>query len=135
MKEEAAQHAGAIMTGECENIWEDLLQDAEKKQLKPLYTGTPANLSKVNSYPKDLINAEQYNGFWSVLVSRGCRHKCSFCLVPEMLGNLRYRPVEQVVEEIRQMDTDWVELHSGNLTDNREYALELFKALEPLNIK
>ena len=102
MKEEAAQHADAIITGEYENIWETLLQDAESKQLKPLYVGTPADLSTVNSYPKHLITAKQYDGMWSVLVSRGCRHKCSFCLVPEMLGNMRYRPVEQVVEEIRQ---------------------------------
>ncbi|WP_062260470.1 B12-binding domain-containing radical SAM protein [Endozoicomonas arenosclerae] len=134
MKNEAAQYADAVLTGESENVWLEILADAEKRQLKPLYQGTQVDLATINPYPTDLIHHSDYDGIWSVLVSRGCRHKCSFCLVPGMLGNTRYRPVQDIVDEISQLDTDWLELHADNLTDNREYALQLFKALEPLEI-
>ncbi|WP_461538379.1 B12-binding domain-containing radical SAM protein [Spongorhabdus nitratireducens] len=134
MPEEAAKHSDAVMTGECENIWQELLADAESKQLKPFYKGTSADLDHVAPYPVDLIPHQIYDGFWSVLVSRGCRHKCSFCLVPGMLGKTRYRPIPAIIEEIKNLKTNWLELHADNLTDDRDYALALFKALEPLNI-
>ncbi|MGI9283658.1 MAG: B12-binding domain-containing radical SAM protein [Endozoicomonas sp.] len=134
MKEEAIQYADAVLTGECENVWLEMLSDAQSGQLKKQYQGSQADLAEVNPYPTHLIPHSDYDGIWSVLVSRGCRHKCSFCLVPGMLGNTRYRPVQDVVDEISELETDWMELHADNLTDNREYALELFKALEPLNI-
>ncbi|MRI35459.1 radical SAM protein [Endozoicomonas sp. OPT23] len=134
MTQEAAEYADAVITGECENVWDEVLSDAERRQLKPLYQGTSADLDKVAPYPTHLISHAKYDGFWSVLVSRGCKHKCSFCLVPEMLGKTRYRPIENIVAEISRLETDWMELHADHLTENREYALELFKALEPLNI-
>ena len=134
MPEEAAEYADSVLIGECENVWDELLSDAEKRQLKPLYQGTSADLDSVNPYPTHLISQDKYDGVWSVLVSRGCKHKCSFCLVPGMLGKTRYRPIENIVAEISNLETDWMELHADHLTENREYALELFKALEPLNI-
>ena len=134
IQEEAAGHADALLIGECESVWNEILSDAEQKQLKPHYEGAKVDLATVNPYPRNLIHYGDYDGFWSVLVSRGCRHKCSFCLVPGMLGNTRYRPVQDIVDEISQLETDWLELHADNLTDDRDYALELFKALEPLKI-
>ncbi|MES0871996.1 B12-binding domain-containing radical SAM protein [Pseudovibrio sp. SCP19] len=135
MPDEASEYADAVMTGECENIWDELLQDAQNRDLKPRYTGTYADMSKLNPYPRHLITAEQYNWEWSVLVSRGCKHNCSFCLIPGMLGKTRYRPIPDIINEISEMETDWVELHADHLTEDRDYALELFKALEPLKIR
>ncbi len=134
MPEEAANYADSVMTGECENVWEELLQDAQKGQLQPRYVGTAADMSKLRPYPTHLIKAKDYGWIWSVLVSRGCRHNCSFCLVPGMLGKIRYRPIDDIVSEISSLETDWLELHSDHLTDDRDYALALFKALEPLKI-
>ncbi|SDR31652.1 radical SAM protein [Pseudovibrio sp. Tun.PSC04-5.I4] len=134
LPEEAAKYADAVMTGECENVWDELLQDAQNRSLKPRYTGTTVDMSTLKPYPRHLITAEQYNWEWSVLVSRGCKHNCSFCLIPAMLGKTRYRPIPDIIAEISEMETDWLELHADHLTEDREYALELFKALEPLKI-
>ncbi|MCT4657326.1 MAG: B12-binding domain-containing radical SAM protein [Cohaesibacter sp.] len=134
LKEEAKGHADAVLTGECEAVWPQLLQDAERGQLQPFYHGEAVDMATLNPYPTHLIKPKTYDWVWSVLVSRGCKHNCSFCLVPGMLGKTRYRPVEHIVEEISNMETDWVELHADHLTEDRDYALRLFKALEPLKI-
>ena len=90
----------------------------------------------MNPFPTDIIPPAKYDHIWTVLVSRGCVHKCEFCTVPPFFcGKYRLRPIENIVAEIKVTPTDWFELHADNLTANREYALELFQALKPLNIK
>ncbi len=91
-------------------------------------------MASLNPYPTDIIPPEDYGWVWSVLVSRGCAHKCSFCLVPEFFGKNRYRPVDDVVAELAALPTNWTELHSDHLTEDREYALELFRRMEPLGL-
>ncbi len=133
--EEAIAHADAVIVGELENVWEQLLAESETDCLRDFYEGSePVDLATVQAYPTDLIPKEQYDGVWSVLVSRGCPCRCSFCLVPPLFGHIRYRPVEHVVAEIKASGADWIELHADNLTADRAYAIELFTALRPLNV-
>ena len=138
MPDEAAEHADTLLIGESEEVWEQLLRDHEEGRLKKRYERTaPFDLSKLNPYPTELIKPSAYNYTWSVVVSRGCPMHCDFCLVPEFFDTFQLRPVEKIVEEVRALKNTgvkWVELHSDNLTANREYALELFKALAPLEL-
>ncbi|MCG8620341.1 MAG: radical SAM protein [Desulfobacterales bacterium] len=138
-KDEALDHADALLLGETEGIWETLLGDVENGRLKEIYQrDTPVELSRLNPYPTEIIGPKVYNYTWSVLVGRGCPNHCSFCLVHQFFDTCRFRPVEHIVEEIRQLKAygvEWVELHADNLTVNRTYALALFKALAPLKMK
>lgn len=135
MPDEALNSGDAVMVGEAEGIWEQLLDDYQTGNLKRIYKNEiPIDLSILNPYPTHLIKPSVYDGMWSTLVSRGCEFKCSFCLVNLFFKGQRYRPVPHVVEEIRQSGADWVELHADNLTADREYAKALFKALAPLEI-
>lgn len=135
--EEAVSHADAVMVGEAEGIWGDLLQDVQKGTLKSIYKrDEPVDLATVKPYPTNLIPPSKYSYFWSVLVSRGCVHNCEYCTVPPFFcGKYRLRPIENIVAEIKALPQGcWVELHADNLTANRAYALELFAALKPLKI-
>jgi len=136
---EALAHADALLIGETEGIWESLLRDYQKGELKLKYQREqPVDLAELKPYPTNLIHPSKYNWTWSVVVGRGCPHKCQFCLVHRFLDHCRFRPIEQIVEEVRQlkkMGVAWVELHADNLTVNRKYALALFKALAPLKMK
>ena len=39
----------------------------------------------------------------SIMCSRGCPEKCTFCTTPQMWGsNIRWRPVEKIMEEINE---------------------------------
>lgn len=63
---------------------------------------------------------------------------CDFCLVHTFFHNFQLRPIENIVAELKALKktgVEWVELHSDNLTANKEYALELFKALAPLKMR
>lgn len=137
LPDEAAAHADTLLIGEAEGIWEELLHDVENGQLKKSYKRTePVDLATVKPYPIDLIPPSKYNYTWSVLVSRGCVHKCEYCAVPPFFnGKYRLRPIENIVAEIKALPEGcWVELHADHLAANRDYSLELFKALKPLNV-
>nr|WP_306774078.1 radical SAM protein [Desulfovibrio sp. JC022] len=137
MPDEAEQHADALLMGEVEGIWTQLLKDYKTESLQKRYErSSPVDMAKLRPYPTDIIPASRYKGIWSVLVSRGCVHRCEFCVVPPFFkSKYRLRPIENIVEEIKAAPTKWFELHSDNLTADRDYAIELFKALKPLNIK
>jgi len=138
MQDEASQYAHTLLLGEAEEIWEDLLNDYQKEGLKPVYKRTsPFDLSKLNPYPLDIIDPEEYNYTWSVVVTRGCPFKCQFCLVHKFFNKFELRPIQDIVEEVKMLKEygiEWVELHSDNLTQNKAYAIELFNALAPLNM-
>lgn len=137
MPDEAQQHADALLIGEVEGIWAELLKDYKSDNLKKRYQrNTPVDMGKLRPYPTDIIPASRYKGVWSVLVSRGCVHRCEFCVIPPFFkGKYRLRPIDNIVEEIKAAPAKWFELHSDNLTADRDYAIELFKAIKPLKIK
>lgn len=133
---EALSYCDSIMIGETEGIWQDLIQDFKQSTLKQVYKRkTPYDLTDLKPYPTRIIPIKRYNHTWSVVVSRGCPYRCSFCLIPKFAETYRLRPIQNIIDEINNCDADWIELHSDNLTANKEYALELFAALKPLNRK
>ncbi|TKG97106.1 B12-binding domain-containing radical SAM protein [Puteibacter caeruleilacunae] len=138
VQKEAEEYADTLLIGEVEEIWEELLEDWQNNTLKPRYQRTtPFDLAGLNPYPTDIIDPAVYNYTWSVVVSRGCPFKCEFCLVHKFFKKYQTRPIENIVEELKHLKSigvDWVELHSDNLTYDRAYALELFKAIAPLKM-
>ena len=135
MPEEALGYCDSIMIGETEGIWEELLADFSCGRLKPKYKRESLlDLSELKPYPTNIIDKKIFNGFWSVVVSRGCDNKCSYCLVHPFFEGIRYRPIGDVIDEIKKCGAKWIELHADNLTADRDYAMELLTALKPLKI-
>lgn len=139
MQEEAARHADALLLGELEGIWSELLSDFENGKLKKVYKrSNPLDLAELKPYPTHFISPAKYNYTWSVVVSRGCPLHCDFCLVHQFFNKFQLRPIGNIVDELKNLKkegVEWVELHSDNLTQNRKYALELFEVLAPLKMK
>lgn len=136
MPDEAGCHADSLLIGEAEGIWSQLLDDWSNGQLQKRYQReNPVDLAELAPYPTDIIPPSKYEYLWSVVVSRGCPHQCTYCTVPPFFkGKYRVRPIENIIAEIKAAPTDWFELHADNLTANRQYALDLFAALTPLKI-
>ena len=136
MPDEVLQHGDAVLIGEVEGIWEELLEDFRCGIVKPRYQrDTAFDLAELKPFPTHIIPLEKYDYLWSVTVSRGCPYRCGFCTVPGFFKGQRYRPIEKVVEEIKNSGAEWLELHADNLMVNRKYVEALFKALIPLNVK
>jgi radical SAM superfamily enzyme YgiQ (UPF0313 family) len=68
-----------------------------------------------------------------VHASRGCRFSCYPCCV-EYLGGRRFRPrpVERVIEEVASIPNHKLFLVDNSLAQDKEWELELFRALKPL---
>ncbi|RJQ33084.1 MAG: radical SAM protein [Actinobacteria bacterium] len=134
--QEAALHSNAVVIGEAEPIWNTLIKDLKNKRLKKFYhADAKANLSNLPIPRHDLANKTAYVNIPKVETSRGCPFNCSFCSTTRFFGNImRYRPVEEVIKEVRGIDTNFVFFTDNNIVGNPRFAKKLFKELAKLNI-
>lgn len=136
---EAAQHCDAVGIGEGEEIWPTMLADAAAGRLKKFYRSE--NFHDLQGLPLpryDLINLKHYGFFttYSVQTSRGCPFSCDFCSERFYLGHkYRYRPVKDVVEEIKQIGAKNIFFADSNLAGKRAHTMELMEALIPLKVR
>jgi radical SAM superfamily enzyme YgiQ (UPF0313 family) len=100
LPEEASNHADAIVLGEAELIWKNLLDDAERGALKPVYEGEFPELDGLPRPVTNILRRKHYvYGYFQT--SRGCPFRCSFCSVHKFFGGkVRMRPIKEVVEEV-----------------------------------
>lgn len=136
-EEESLQYFDAIATGEVENVWELILEDAEKGALKDIYRGTPCDMKNLPTPRYDLLP----NKFFIKKVlqaTRGCPFTCSFCTVPSLNPGFRLRPIEDVVRDAAYDDFPYwwqrkvVWFWDDNLTIRRPYIKALLKEMIPL---
>lgn len=52
-------------------------------------------------YAEKIFEEKYYNGC-ALLISRGCIHNCSYCVIKKGIGPLKSEPVNQCVEEFRE---------------------------------
>mgnify|MGYP001604128542 CR=1 FL=1 len=135
LPDEALQHADAVVVGEADLVWEPLLRDLERGELKPLYRAeTLSPLDSVKAPRRELLQRDMYVAcFHTVQATRGCPFDCAYCAVTGVFGrNYRTRPVADVIAEIRTFDTKEFFFVDDNICGNTAYAKELFRALIPL---
>ncbi len=130
--EEATERVDSVVTAEAEDVWPQVLQDARRGQLQPVYVGGPVNMADVPAARNDLLT----NGyaFGSIQTTRGCPLDCSFCSVSAFNGKrYRQRPIEQVVEEFRTIREKLVLIVDDNLIGTSSAhvarAKDLFRAM------
>ena len=132
MPEEAARHADAIVTGFAEESWPELLRDFQKHQLRPAYHSEGTSLEGLPVPRRDLQKRFGYMIPNTVFVTRGCQGACDFCTVPAAKFGRSKRPIEYVIDEIKQIEARRIAFSDVNLPEDVEYAKEFFKALIPL---
>ena len=129
MPDEAGKHADSIALGMAEANWPKLLNDAENGKLKPIYKrDNNFDMADIPPIRRDLIKHNPLQG--AVQTTRGCTNKCEFCAISSFCQHgVKQRPIKNVVEEIKQMPNNLYVIHDPHLTQNRKYAMELFKEL------
>jgi radical SAM superfamily enzyme YgiQ (UPF0313 family) len=68
----------------------------------------------------------------SIFATRGCKNHCDFCAVVGANFGWSTRPVQEVIDEVRTLPGKHFAFNDVSLCEDREYALELFRALKPL---
>jgi radical SAM superfamily enzyme YgiQ (UPF0313 family) len=132
LPEEAIQHADAICIGEAEENLPRLMSDLAQGQLQPFYSSQPINLKGLAWPQRELIQKRYYAPLDFIQATRGCSYQCSYCSVSAFHSHkFRTRPVDEVIAELNTLGSH-VLFMDDNLTGDRAYAKELFRAMLPL---
>ncbi len=134
--EEAKQHADAVCVGEAESVWQTILRDAQGGQLKPFYRGDQSRPLAGLQPDRGIFRGKNYLPVALVETSRGCPFQCNFCSIAAVFqGTYRRRPVQEIVEELRQVHDKYVFFVDDNIVGDPASARELFEAITPLGIQ
>ena len=133
--DEALRFADAVVMGDAEDTWPQVVEDTKKGSLKPRYESSFPSLSDV-TYDRRVFAGKKYKGAALVQFARGCKFACDFCSIRAFYGNLvRHRPVADIVHEIEAVGRRSVFFVDDNLFVDRQIAVELCAGLKPLGIR
>jgi radical SAM superfamily enzyme YgiQ (UPF0313 family) len=136
--EEVARFAEAVVVGEAENTWPELIRDFQAGRMKRVYraAGRPS-LACVRP-DRSIFEGKRYLAIGLVEAGRGCHLKCDFCAIQSFFGSTQTRrPTDDIIAEIRAIK-DQKKLFffvDDNITSNMEQAKEFFRALIPEKVK
>lgn len=138
MPDEASEHADAVVIGEAEGIWPQVIEDFKAGRLQKVYRQHERpSLVGLPVPRRDLFKKGAYFIPNTVSTTRGCPHNCSFCSVTLFFGrSYRCRPLAEVISEIKVLDKKTpIIFVDDNIVGKPSYAKELFRALIPLKLK
>ena len=137
LPQEALEHSDAVVVGEGDNVFPELLKDFQKGQMKKIYKDT--GLPSMEGHPiprRDLLKADQYLVPFTIQTSRGCPFDCYFCSVTAINGQkFRVRPVVDVINEIKASGTKKMFFVDDIINGHLKHAKELLRAMIPLKIQ
>ena len=134
--DECLNFADSVILGEAEDTWSKVILDIKNNTLQKKYISeNNCDLGTVK-YDYSVFQGKKYNPVGLVQFSRGCRFNCDFCSINGFYkGKIRIRPIENVVEDIKNTKEKYIFFIDDNLfTDERE-ARKLFEAMIPLKKK
>ena len=138
---EAQRYCTSVVLGEGEAVWMDVLEDAEKRQLKLIYDARKLDYSLADApMPAfELLDISKYNRL-TVQTSRGCPHDCEFCAGSNLITNCyKQKPIEKVLAEIDRICEIWphpfIEFADDNSFVNPTYWKDLLPKLKKRHIK
>lgn len=139
--EEARAHADAVVIGEGEPLWPQVIADLLGGRLQPAYDARGRDFDLAGSpMPRfDLLDMERYNRL-TVQTQRGCPFRCEFCAASMRIApRYKVKPVDRVLAEIRAIKALWkhpfIEFADDNTFVNKAHSRELMRALAPEHIR
>jgi radical SAM superfamily enzyme YgiQ (UPF0313 family) len=139
--DEAAHHADAIVIGEAEPLWPEVIRDLRAGQVRPRYQSLPGafDLSLAPMPRFDLLEPSRYNRL-TVQTQRGCPFNCEFCAASIRLRpGYRTKPVQKILAEIQEISRIWpepfLEFADDNTFADKRHGRALVEALRPLGLK
>ena len=137
LPEEAKEHADAVVIGEAERIWPQLIEDLRTRRLKDFYQQEGFIAATEIPRPRrEILPKRGYFPLDVVQVSRGCPFRCEFCSVRKFFGDThRFRSITDIVDEVRTLPHRLIMFNDDNIIGNPSFSKELLNALIPLNKK
>ena len=107
--DEALRYCDAIVCGEAEDLWPQLVADYESGAMKRVYKmGSFPSLEEYKSPRVELLSPDAYMTRQCSFTTRGCHFDCEFCSVSPFNGKTtRRRPVPEVFQELSRVK-QWI---------------------------
>lgn len=136
-------HCTSVCVGEGDTIFPKIVADFKAGNPQPRYQAATLPAPEEIVIPKkDIFNMEERYDWHASLISvtRGCPFGCEWCNIPHYQGKeTRLRPMDDVVEDIRQLSgkefyvtDDMIMLNRPNIT---EYFMELCDRIKDFDVK
>ncbi len=134
--EEAGAEADAIVVGDAEPVWRELLSDARRRELKPLYNGRVTSPLAGIVPRREIFGTRSYQKITLVESARGCNFRCDFCAITAFHQMAqRHRPAHEVAAEMASTEQKRFFIVDDNFVSQPAKARELCRALKPLGIR
>lgn len=134
--DEAQQYFDSVAVGECDEIWPEIIADADAGKLKSRYVGRLSDLESTG-YGRADQQLQPLNGRYTVSAiqtSRGCPVGCEYCSVTKFNGpQIRRRRIADIVDEWNDAAKKFIFVVDDNFfgvgAKHAEWAKELLRAL------
>ena len=141
LPDEALDHADAVVIGEGELGWPDVVADLLAGRLGRIYgaMGREFDMADAPMPRFDLLEIERYNRL-TVQTQRGCPWRCEFCASSiQLTSRYKTKPVDKVIAEIREIKRLWpapfIEFADDNSFVVRRQSKALLRALVDEDIR
>ena len=139
LPDEAGQHCDAVVIGEGELVWPQLLDEWRTGALQPFYqTGSLMEMAQIPAARRGMFKGKGYLLTNTVQTTRGCPHDCEFCSVTAFYGRkYRKRPIDLVLQELQGLrgGNSFVFFVDDNIVADRSYSLALFEGMKGMGFK
>ncbi|MCX8038375.1 MAG: B12-binding domain-containing radical SAM protein [Candidatus Sumerlaeia bacterium] len=138
--DEALEHCDAVVCGEAEGVWPQVLADAQAGRLQRVYRRDGLTPPDEIPLPRwDVPGGGQNRKIKSLTTARGCPVNCDFCAVSVFHGTRsRGMNLDVLVEHIREVAARdrprFFFFVDDNLTIDRDRAVKFFDLLVPLRL-
>ena len=104
--EEAQQHCDAVVVGEGEVTWPQVLADAENGALKKVYRAAGTRFSSEQRWPLPRFDLLGYQPpRFTLQTQKGCPLACEFCAASRLLGKFQEKPDSHLGHELQAIQS------------------------------
>jgi len=126
----------AIVVGEGDEVWPQILEDIEHGRLKRRYqSARPVDLSNLPVPRYDLIKKDRVV-VYPVQATRGCPFTCQYCSIAAVFnGGYRKRPIDQIIRDVEATGSRNINFCDDNLCEDIKFTDQLFTAMAGSKIR
>lgn len=135
MPEETIEYADTVIVGAGEYSWPQFLRDYINNKPQKIYNMQNVKGEDIVEPDRSVIPKRKYLKYPAVIANRGCPNHCEFCVISQMWRQCSPRPIENVINEIKNLKSKMIVFFDPNFFGVRDYSIELMKELAKLDIK